>query len=140
MSDKPIFVDTNLLVYAHDKDAGAKHRKACTLIADLWHRPIPPSVSVQVLQELYVNLVRKGVPARQAEETVSDYLSWDVIANDAGLLQEGMRMSQRWQVSLWDGLILAAARQAQAAVVWSEDLSPGQDYGGVTVVNHLAEE
>jgi predicted nucleic acid-binding protein len=135
MSDEQIFIDTNLLVYAHDAKAGSKHRIAKQRVKSLWERDFPPAVSVQVLQEAYVNFTRKGMAANEARKFVADYLQWDVIVNDTALLLDGLGLSQRWRVSLWDALILAAAKRAKASIIWSEDLNAGQDYGGVVVVN-----
>lgn len=132
-----IFVDTNILVYAHDRDAADKHEKAKTLIAELWHRPLLPAISVQVLQELYVNLIRKQVPDTEASQTIVDYCAWQVIDNDATLLLEGIEIRERLQSSFWDGLILAAAKRANADTIWSEDFNTGQNYDGVVVVNPL---
>jgi predicted nucleic acid-binding protein len=137
MSDNPVFVDTNILVYAHDKDAGAKHLIAKAKVESLWDRPIFPSISVQVLQEFYVNLVRKKVKASDAREAVMNYLEWDVIDNDRALLLEGMRLQERWDLSFWDALIVAAAKRAKAKELWSEDLNPGQNYEGVVLINPL---
>ena len=137
MSDRHVFIDTNILVYAHDADAGPRHVIAQQKVTALWSAPLPPSVSVQVLQELYVNLVRKGATAKAARELVTDYFVWDVVPNSAGLLQTAMTGVERWKISLWDSLIIAAARQAGAGVLWSEDLNEGQDYDGVVVLNPL---
>lgn len=137
MSDNHVFVDTNILVYAHDKDAGRKHVTARQLIAGLWERSSPPGISIQVLQELYVNLVRKKIPPKTARDIVRDYLQWDVAPGDSALLVDAMSLSERWNISYWDAGIIAAARRTGAAILWSEDLSDGQDYGGVKVVNPL---
>lgn len=138
MSASPVFVDTNILVYAHDRDAGEKHRIAREKIASLWKEPLPPSISIQVLQEFYVNLIRKDVPTAEARQTVVDYLDWNVVDNDRALLLEGIHLRERWQVSFWDALILAAAQRAGTRSIWSEDLNTGQDYGGVVAVNPLS--
>ena len=115
MSDRAVFVDTNILVYAHDigseKRAIAKQR-----LRELWDSPFPASISVQVLQEFYVNLVRKGIPLRQARESVSDYLVWQVIDNDRSLFIEALEEQSRWKTSFWDASILAAARRGHAEV------------------------
>jgi predicted nucleic acid-binding protein len=140
MNDEPVFVDTNILVYAHDKDAGDKCLKARTALESLWNREILPSVSIQVLQEFYVNLIRKRVKASEAREAVLNYLEWDVIENDRSLLLEGMQLQQKWSMSFWDALIVAAAKKAKARELWSEDLNPGQNYDGVLVVNPLAKK
>lgn len=137
MSDDQVFVDTNILVYAHDKDAGDKCRIAKEKLRSLWNRPLLPSISIQVLQEFYVNLIRKRVSASDAREAVMSYLEWDVVDNDRFLLLEGMRMKEKWSLSYWDALILAAANKARARELWSEDLNPGQHYDGVVVVNPL---
>jgi predicted nucleic acid-binding protein len=138
MSDDQVFVDTNILVYAHNKDAGDKYRIAKEKVKSLWNRPLPPSISIQVLQEFYVNLIRKTVNATEARETVLSYLEWDVIDNDRLLLLDGMRMKEKWSLSCWDALILAAAKRAKARELWSEDLNPGRNYEGLVVVNPLA--
>lgn len=137
MSVDHIFVDTNILFYAHDRDAGERHQTAKERVLWLWHRPLLPSISVQVLQEFYVNLVRKKVPAPLARETVTDYLAWNVIDNDRSLFVDGLRWKEKWNISHWDALILAAARKAKATEIWSEDLSHGRVYDGIVVVNPL---
>ena len=81
-----IFVDTNILVYAHDKDAGARHEKARELVRGLWLDQTPPAISIQVLQELYVNLIRKKIPAATANEIIEDYMQWNVIDNTKPIL------------------------------------------------------
>ena len=140
MQNSQVFVDTNLLVYAHDRDAGDKYEKAKALVAELWHRPLMPAISVQVLQELYVNLIRKHVSDIEARQTIADYRAWHVVDNDTALLMEGIEIRERLQSSFWDGLILAAAKRAQAGTIWSEDFNTGQNYDGVVVVNPLITE
>jgi len=132
-----IFVDTNILVYAHDRDAGARHHRAKELVAALWNAEERPCLSVQVLQELYVNLVKKNVPQDEAAETVSDYALWRVVDNDRRLLSEGFEAHQRWRLSFWDAMIVAAARRIDAQELWSEDMSVGQRYDGVLLRNPL---
>jgi len=134
-----IFVDTNILVYAHDLEAGSKHQKAKSLVAQSWHDAPPPWVSIQVLQELLVNLRRKGVGATDARQTVEDYMHWRVVENTVALLARGLDEMDRWRISLGDAMILAAARYAGAKIVWSEDLSDVQDYDGIEVFNPFRE-
>ncbi len=140
MPDERIFVDTNILVYAHDLDAGARHDIALTKVKALWGQSIRPSISVQVLQECYVNFLRKKFTPSEARDIVTNYMYWDLIPNDANLMTAGMGGVERWKISLWDALILAAAKRAGATVLWSEDLTEGQDYDGVMVVNPLRPE
>jgi predicted nucleic acid-binding protein len=138
MSDK-YFVDTNILVYAHDTSAGAKHERAKALVEDLWSQR-SGVVSTQVLQELCVNIRRKAkhpVDLRTAREIVADYLSWDVVTNTAESILEALQLEERYQISFWDALIVQAAEASGAAVLYSEDLSDGQTYRGVRVVNPL---
>jgi predicted nucleic acid-binding protein len=133
-----VFIDTNILVYAHDKDAGEKHARAKVLIEEFWHGRKTPCVSVQVLQELHVNLVRKGTDRDRSAGIVARYLSWRVVDNTRDLFQQALAVEKRWQISLWDSLIVAAAQRAGISTLWSEDLKPGENYGGVRVVNPLA--
>lgn len=135
MLNRRIFVDTNILVYAHDRDAENKYQMAKNKVTDLWNSSMSPAISVQVLQELYVNLRKKKVSADDAQQTIQDYLAWDVIENDTELLIEGIELQKRWQSSFWDALILAAAKRAQAQVIWSEDFNTNQIYDDILVVN-----
>ncbi len=132
-----IFVDTNILMYAHDTQAGERHRIASEKVSQLWARNAAPSLSIQVLQELYVNLVKGKMPHDEARRTVEDYMAWNVVINDAALLVKAMNCKQRWRISLWDALIVEAARRAGATELWTEDLNTGQDFDGVLVVNPL---
>ena len=132
-----VFVDTNILVYAYDTAAGSKHEAAKRLVAELWHTDPWPAISVQVLQELFVNLHRLGVPLADVRARVQDFAQWHVVENTVALVEEGIAEVERWQVSFWDGLILAAARRAGVATVWSEDLNDGQAYDGLRVTNPL---
>lgn len=129
------FLDTNILLYAYDLDASAKRRVALEAVELGWMHPGTVVISVQVLQEFHVNLTRKGLEREAATQVVRDYLSWPVIENSVSLFRKGCDLQARWQLSLWDAMILAAAHSAGAQELWSEDLNPGQDYGGIRVVN-----
>ena len=136
MSDK-YFVDTNILMYAHDSAGGAKHERARGLVERLW-RDRTGVVSTQVLQELTVNLRRKSakpLSAKATREVVADYLTWQVVVNGGEAILEALELEDRYQVSLWDALVLQAAHASGAEVLYSEDLSHGQMYGSVRVVN-----
>jgi predicted nucleic acid-binding protein len=137
MSAEQLFIDTNILVYAHDRDAGDKYQIAKREVRRLWHLPLAPAVSIQVLQEFYVNLLKKQVAVEEAKQAVVDYMKWPVIENDGNLLLQGIAVQKQWQLSFWDALILAAAIRAKAKVLWSEDLNHGQVYDQVRVVNPL---
>lgn len=136
MSDK-CFVDTNILIYAYDHSAGAKHKRARMLVEQLWNSR-KGVLSTQVLQELCVNLRRKTSPPVPAEETrllIQDYLSWEVVVNDPESVVQALDIEIRYKISFWDALILQAAETADADVLYSEDLAAGQTYGSVRVVN-----
>ena len=136
MSDR-YFVDTNILMYAHDTAAGAKHQRAKALVEELWEARAGV-VSTQVLQELAVNLRRKAkkpLSAKATREVVSDYLAWQVVVNGGDSILEALDLEARYQISFWDALIVQAAHVSGAEILYSEDLSEGQRYGAVQVIN-----
>ena len=137
MKDSHLFVDTNILIYAHDRSAGAKYIKAKELIKEAWQRPYPPAISTQVLQELYVNLRRKQVEATLAMEVVRNFFRWEVIEGGVALVEAGFQVEAKWKLSFWDSLIVAAALRARATILWSEDLNDGQRFDKLTVFNPL---
>lgn len=131
------FVDTNILLYAHDPSTGDKHRHANTLVQQLW-RQGNGALSTQVLQEFYVNLLRKTrePPDPQwARQLVEDYLYWTVIVNDGPALLQAVDLQLRYQLSFWDALIVQAANRADAEILYTEDLNHGQHYGRVIARN-----
>jgi predicted nucleic acid-binding protein len=133
------FVDTSILVYAHDRSAGEKHRRAKDLVESLW-RDRSGVVSTQVLQELCVSLRRKAgrpLDVKATRDLVADYLSWHVVVNNGESVLEALELEDRYQLSFWDALVVAAAQASGAEVLYSEDLSDGQVYGTVRVVNPL---
>jgi len=140
MSDR-YFVDTNILMYAHDASAGVKHERAKALVQELW-RDRSGVVSTQVLQELAVNLRRKaGRPlgARATRDVVTDYLAWQVVVNGGESILEALDLEARYQISFWDALVIHAAEASGSETLYSEDLSDGQTYGSVRIVNPLSD-
>ena len=138
MSDR-CFVDTNILMYAHDTSAGAKHERARALIESLW-RTRSGVVSTQVLQELCVNLRRKGarpLDLKTIREIVTDYMSWHVVVNTGESILEALEVQDRYGISFWDALVVQAAEASGATILYSEDLSHGRAYGSVHVENPL---
>ena len=129
------FLDTNILLYAYDLDAPAKRAVALRLVEQGWTSPGQTAISVQVLQEMHVNLAKQGVPTAKATRIVRDYVAWPVVDNTLDLLQAALDEQARWKISLWDALILAAARASGASELITEDLNHGQDYDGVRVTN-----
>ena len=132
-----VFVDTNVLIYAHDRDAGVKREVARQLLADLW-RSGQGVISTQVLQEFYVNITRKiatPLPRATAREVVRNYGVWRVMTPGPSEVARASELEERHQVSFWDAMILLAARDGGATVLASEDLSHGQVIEGVRIVN-----
>jgi predicted nucleic acid-binding protein len=131
------FVDTNILVYAYDRSAGAKRERARSLVADLWRSGMG-CLSLQVLQELFVAITvkvpKRASPARAAR-LVADLSRWTLHAPGREDLLRSIEIQQRFRVSLWDALIIQSAGQLGCRVLWSEDLNSGQSYGPVVVRN-----
>jgi predicted nucleic acid-binding protein len=141
MSDK-YFVDTNILMYAHDASAGAKHDRAKGVVEGLW-RDRSGVLSTQVLQELCVNLQRKVgrvLDSKAVREIAADYLTWQVVINDGNSVLSALELQEKHQISFWDALVIHAAQTAGVSILYSEDLSDGQQYGGVHVQNPLKAE
>lgn len=139
MSDK-YFVDTNILMYAHDRSTGAKHRLAVSLLERLWDSG-QGVLSTQVLQELCVNLRRKAtppLPVSQVRQLIRDYSAWEIVTNTSESVLQAIEIEARYQISFWDALILHAAMDSGASILYSEDLAANQTYGGIRVVNPLA--
>lgn len=136
MSDR-YFLDTNILMYAHDSATGEKHEKARALVEEMWETR-SGVISTQVLQELAVNLrkkAKKPLDAKATRDIVSDYLAWQVVVNGADSILEALDLEARYKVSFWDALVIQAAQAAGAGTLYSEDLSNGQQYGAVRVKN-----
>jgi len=140
MPDK-FFVDTNILIYAHDRTTGVKHERARELVEKLWTSG-QGVLSTQVLQEVCVNLRRKVARPLGVDEIrrlVNDYMSWEIVVNSAQAVIQALEIEIRYKTSFWDALILQAAEQSGATILYSEDLAAKQSYGTVRVVNPLVE-
>ncbi len=133
------FVDSNVLIYAHDRDAGAKRELARALCGRLWteHAGV---VSVQVLQEFFVTVTRKlktPIARAQAREVVRTYAPWVISPTTPETVLRATELSETAGIDFWDALIVAAAEQSGAETLYSEDLNDGQLIAGVRVVNPL---
>lgn len=134
------FVDTNILVYAHDVDQDKKHRTARDILIELMSSR-SGALSPQVLQEFYVTVTRKiakPLAKREARNIVEDYSVW-CIDTTAAEVAAAFRIEDAAKISFWDALIVAAAAKAGAEVLLSEDLSSGQKVAGVRIQNPFAE-
>jgi len=138
MSDKT-FVDTNVLIYAHDVDAKAKHEAAKSILQELWNERCGV-LSLQVLQEFYVNVTRKiprPISRESARLVVNTYTIWCVETTPSEILN-AFRIEDESRLGFWDALIVAAAIKSGANRVLSEDLNPGQMISGVRIENPFA--
>ena len=138
MSDK-CFVDTNILVYAHDRSAGVKHQRVQMLLEQLWDSG-QGVLSTQVLQELCINLRRKishPLPVDEVRLLIRDYATWEVVTNTPESVLQALDIELRYKTSFWDALILQAAESSGASILYSEDLATGQRYRAVRVINPL---
>lgn len=133
------FFDTNVVVYAHTRDAGQKRARATRLIEE--HvRARSLVVSTQVLIESYNTLQRAALLTREAALDIVEALADEhVMATDAALVLRAIRLAQRHQLSHWDGLVVQAALDAGCTTLFTEDLQAGQRFGDLEVVNPFAE-
>ena len=126
------FVDTNVLAYAYDADSGEKGERAREVLPDI----DGAVVSTQVVLEFFAVLTRKlGLTRDAAEEATESLMELEVVATDARLVREGLRISRDHDISHWDGMIIAAAAASGCEVLLTEDLNDGQVIEGVRVVN-----
>lgn len=131
------FVDTNVLLYAYDRGRPAKQVMAVALLKSLWQEG-SGALSVQVLQEFYVNVTRKlsePLGPKEAEAVVADFGAWKVYAPRFADVIKAIRLSQAHQLSFWDAMIVNSAHTLGCCVLWSENLNPGQRFGGLEVRN-----
>jgi len=131
------FVDTNVLVYAHDLTAGAKHDRARALIEELWDTR-QGCLSIQVLQEFFVTTTRKiprPLDATDAARIIEELAHWHVHAPAAADVLAAIDVHRHARVSFWDAMILRSAKELGCNIVHSEDLNSGQEYEGVEVRN-----
>ena len=130
-----VFLDTNVLAYACDADQPVKRDKARDLLKAV-SRDMPPCVSTQVMQEFFVTVTRKmGVDPLQAKRIIHSFRHMETVLIDLDDINRAIDGSVVWQVSFWDALILTSARKARCTVLFSEDLSDGQAYDTVRVIN-----
>jgi predicted nucleic acid-binding protein len=128
-------LDSNILVYAANRDDRDKHARALEIIARAARRPCV--LMIQALAEFYHATTRKGItPRAEAAMQVRDWLElFPTAAADADALRLALKASEKGQFAFWDALLLATARQAGCAVVLSEDMADGATLNEVTVLN-----
>lgn len=139
-ADERTFVDTNVLLYAHDASEIENQPIARALLEELW-ADRSGIVSTQVLQEFYVVATRKFDPPMRrsdARELVALYATWVVIQVDTALILDAATLEDRFQLSFWDALIVEAARRAGATRLVSEDLQDGRRIAGTVIEDPFA--
>ena len=132
------FVDTNVLLYAHDGGAGKKHSKAIQLLTRL-SDDSNGALSIQVLCEFYSAGTRKmRIGSEEAEAIIRDLSGWIIHRPEHADLLRAVRLQRRYKIGWWDALIMNSAIELGSSIVWTEDLRHGQRYGGVLVRNPFA--
>ena len=131
----PVFVDTNVFIYAIDEADLGKQEAARLWRSELWksHRG---RISFQVLQEFYVKVTQKWPDARdEARAEIRDLLAWEPVAVNGVILERSWKLQDRYKLSFWDARIVAAAKSLSCPYLLTEDLQAGQNLDGVEVVN-----
>jgi predicted nucleic acid-binding protein len=136
-----MFIDTNVLVYAHDRSETRKQPIARAVLDDLWQRRAG-SLSTQVLQEFYVVATSKFDPPMSpfdAREIIALYGEWLLVEIDVTLILAASKLGERHKMSFWDALIVEAADRSGATRLLTEDLQDGRRIRGVRIVNPFAD-
>ncbi|MGH8309800.1 MAG: PIN domain-containing protein, partial [Steroidobacteraceae bacterium] len=127
-----------ILIYAHDRDAGEKRERAARTLEGLWNDR-NGRLSVQVLQEFYVTVTQRLATAQAAaREVMRTYAPWVQQQTTPATVLRATEIGELAKISFWDALIVAAAEQAGATEIYTEDLNAGQTIVGVRIVNPLA--
>jgi predicted nucleic acid-binding protein len=130
------FLDTNVLIYAHDIDANAKNEIAKAVLRELWSERTGV-LSMQVLQEFYVNVTRK-IPSPLSKDlarsVVSSYVAWCMETTPTEI-SAAFRIEDESQIGFWDALIVSSAVKSGATRILSEDLNAGQRIAGILIEN-----
>jgi predicted nucleic acid-binding protein len=131
----PVFVDTNVLLYAFDRAAPEKQQAARAWRDALWKSRLG-RLSFQVLQEFYANVAAKSPDGREDARTeIRDLLAWRPAVVNIAVLELGWKLQQHYSLSFWDALIVAAAKLLDCGYLLTEDLQTGQNLDGVRVIN-----
>ena len=131
----PVFFDTSVLVYCTDTTAPKKQARARELVARMTAAG-EAVVSTQVLIELFHTVVRQQkMPPATAQALTLAYSAWPLINSDAALVHAAIRKSIAHRLSIWDAMVIEAALRADAQTLYTEDLSHGQRFDKLAVVN-----
>ena len=136
----PTFVDTNILLYHWDASEQVKQGRAIQWLRRLGEERAG-RVSFQVLAEFYVHAtqkLRKPIARADAQVYVRAFYAWNPVSIDGDILDGAWRVQERFKLSWWDALIVAAAQRVGCRTLLSEDFQVGQTFGDLTVVNPFA--
>ncbi len=140
IADRRFTLDTNLLVYSIDHDAGPKHRAAKRLVdraalADCW-------LTVQALGEFFHATTRKSLlPVDAAIESIGSWQRvFSIVAAEAVAMEDALTLVRDHSFSYWDALLLATARRAGCAYIFSEDMQDGREIAGLGIVDPFGPE
>jgi predicted nucleic acid-binding protein len=137
MNAGKVFIDTNILIYAYDSSAGEKHRVASRQLAEIW-RSESGLLSMQVLQEFYVNITRKiakPLTITVARSLIEDLSRMEVVAAGSDAILTAIDVQREYMLSFWDAMIVTAAFMGGAETLLTEDLNNGQIIKGVKIQN-----
>ena len=129
------FIDTNILVYAHEADAGERHTRSVQLLTQLSQERVG-ALSIQVLIEFYAAATRQlGIKSEEAAQSIRGLSRWTIHQPGHADVLRAIGLQTRYQLQWWDALILNSAIQLGCSVLWTEDLNDRQKYGSVTARN-----
>lgn len=134
------FFDTSVLVYLFDADAPQKQGAARALL-EREAKAGRVTLSTQVLQEFFVTVTRKlavPLPHADAERAVRSFADFSLVQVDAPLILSAIDASRRYELSFWDAMIVQAALQAGASVLYSEDMQDGRAFESMMIRNPFA--
>jgi len=130
-----VFFDTNVLVYASDRDHPDKRNVAHELIQRS-SQDVPPCISTQVVQEFYVVATRKlQIEPLKAKDIIHSLRHMEIVLIDINDINRAIDGNILWQVSFWDALIIIAAQKARCDVLYTEDMNHGQIFDTLKVCN-----
>ena len=129
------FVDSNLVLYAHDSGSGERHGKAVILLERLFEEGAG-ALSTQVLAEFYSVATRKlGITSTEAETVIRDLGGWTIHRPGHADLLKAAQLHRRYKLAWWDAMILNSAIELGCSILWTEDFSDGQRFGPMTIRN-----
>ncbi|VAW13683.1 hypothetical protein MNBD_BACTEROID05-1244 [hydrothermal vent metagenome] len=138
-NEEKYFIDTNVLVYAHDSRYPDKQAKAQGIIFDGLRLGVSVT-STQVLSEFFVTItqkIKKPLSLEKAKKEIILLSNMEIVEVDVPVIMKAIEMKQKYKTSYWDSLILSAAQRSGCGRLYSEDFSDNQKYGSVKVLNIL---